>query len=112
MRERNQANTSEIKDTQPSLSVSLSFQCSGEGGIRTHGSPYEPQRFSRPPRSTTPAPLLNGFRIIAQASLEFHLFPHCGVMDRIDPGLIQFFLKCHGCIVLAVDQEHTLEGVF
>src|SRR5215207_9115353 len=30
---------------------------SGGGGIRTLGGPKGPQRFSRPPRSTTPAPL-------------------------------------------------------
>jgi hypothetical protein len=30
---------------------------SGGGGIRTHGGRNRPQRFSRPPRSTTPAPL-------------------------------------------------------
>src|SRR5205814_10536035 len=30
----------------------------GEGGIRTLGPPQEGQRFSRPPRSTAPAPLL------------------------------------------------------
>lgn len=29
----------------------------GEGGIRTLGPPQEGQRFSRPPRSTAPAPL-------------------------------------------------------
>src|SRR5213594_1832605 len=29
----------------------------GEGGIRTLGTPYGVQRFSRPPRSTAPAPL-------------------------------------------------------
>ncbi len=31
---------------------------SGGGGIRTLGTAYAVQRFSRPPRSTTPAPLL------------------------------------------------------
>ena len=35
------------------------FSC-GEGGIRTHGGPVGPQRFSRPPRSTTLAPLQVG----------------------------------------------------
>jgi hypothetical protein len=32
----------------------------GEGGIRTHGPPEGGQRFSRPSRSTTPAPLRTG----------------------------------------------------
>jgi hypothetical protein len=32
----------------------------GEGGIRTLGTPYGVQRFSRPPRSTAPAPLRGG----------------------------------------------------
>ena len=31
---------------------------SGGGGIRTHGRPFGRQRFSRPPRSTAPAPRL------------------------------------------------------
>ncbi|SVC69345.1 uncharacterized protein METZ01_LOCUS322199 [marine metagenome] len=31
-------------------------ECGGGGGIRTHGT-HKAQRFSRPPRSTTPAPL-------------------------------------------------------
>ena len=35
----------------------LSRATSGGGGIRTHEPPCDGQRFSRPPRSTTPAPL-------------------------------------------------------
>src|SRR3954466_7473903 len=45
-------------------SVSANIRCSlglqaagGEGGIRTLGPPQGGQRFSRPPRSTAPAPL-------------------------------------------------------
>ena len=38
------------------LSVAIRHY-SGGGGIRTHGRPNGRQRFSRPPRSTTPAPL-------------------------------------------------------
>ena len=34
------------------------YKSGGEGGIRTHGT-QSAQRFSRPPRSTTPAPLRN-----------------------------------------------------
>ena len=33
-------------------------ECGGETGIRTLGT-QSAQRFSKPPRSTTPAPLLN-----------------------------------------------------
>ena len=36
---------------------------SGGGGIRTHEGPNGPQRFSRPPRSTTPAPLRDESRV-------------------------------------------------
>src|SRR3954447_2223684 len=43
----------------------------GEGGIRTLGPPQGGQRFSRPPRSTAPAPLPpNGGKGLAQASGE------------------------------------------
>src|SRR6266478_4802903 len=43
----------------------------GEGGIRTLGPPQEGQRFSRPPRSTAPAPLLaNGGIDLARAPQE------------------------------------------
>ncbi len=35
----------------------MKSRISGEAGIRTLGDPKEPQRFSRPPRSTTLAPL-------------------------------------------------------
>jgi DNA polymerase IV len=40
--------------------VRRAAQLSGGGGIRTHEAPYDAQRFSRPPRSTTPAPLRDG----------------------------------------------------
>ena len=43
----------------------------GEGGIRTLGPPQEGQRFSRPPRSTAPAPLrLSGGNDLARQSRE------------------------------------------
>src|SRR5689334_9925627 len=43
----------------------------GEGGIRTLGPPQGGQRFSRPPRSTAPAPLhTSGARDLAQAAGE------------------------------------------
>ena len=43
----------------------------GEGGIRTLGPPQRGQRFSRPPRSTAPAPLHpNGGDGLAQAGRE------------------------------------------
>jgi hypothetical protein len=38
---------------------------SGGGGIRTLGGPKGPQRFSRPPRSTAPAPLRSRHRVLA-----------------------------------------------
>jgi hypothetical protein len=43
----------------------------GEGGIRTLGPPQEGQRFSRPPRSTAPAPLHpNGCKHLPRATAE------------------------------------------
>src|SRR3954465_9099150 len=43
----------------------------GEGGIRTLGPPQRGQRFSRPPRSTAPAPLHpNGGKGLAQVVKE------------------------------------------
>jgi hypothetical protein len=40
----------------------------GGGGIRTHEGPKGPQRFSRPPRSTTPAPLRDSSQRLARES--------------------------------------------
>jgi hypothetical protein len=46
-------------------------QTGGEGGIRTLGPPQRGQRFSRPPRSTAPAPLrLSGGRDLAYRCRE------------------------------------------
>src|ERR1043166_7251948 len=43
----------------------------GEGGIRTLGPPQGGQRFSRPPRSTAPAPLrLSGAEDLARSPEE------------------------------------------
>ena len=48
-----------------------SNETGGEGGIRTLGPPQGGQRFSRPPRSTAPAPLhANGGEELAQAAAE------------------------------------------
>jgi hypothetical protein len=45
--------------------------CGGEGGIRTLGAPQRAQRFSRPPRSTAPAPLRkSGARDLAWSRSE------------------------------------------
>ena len=44
------------EDGKKRLTQAVFGPASGGGGIRTHGAPYEAQRFSRPPRSTAPAP--------------------------------------------------------
>ena len=43
------------------LHLNRSLNFSGKGGIRTHGT-QSVQRFSRPPRSTTPAPFQSSYR--------------------------------------------------
>jgi hypothetical protein len=48
-----ESGTSKTGENTPHLA-----QRSGGGGIRTHGPPCGGQRFSRPPRSTAPAPRL------------------------------------------------------
>jgi hypothetical protein len=48
---------------------------SGEGGIRTHGGPVGPQRFSRPPRSTTLAPL--------QFPTLYPIFPFISIINEL-----------------------------
>jgi hypothetical protein len=50
---------------------------SGGGGIRTLGGPKGPQRFSRPPRSTAPAPL-RGVMMIGVGS---GVCPHIWLID-------------------------------
>ncbi len=58
----------------------------GEGGIRTLGPPQEGQRFSRPPRSTAPAPLqLSGGKELAR-SLEEQQENKIGNWHRIGTG--------------------------
>src|SRR6266851_6853667 len=47
------------------------YRVGGEGGIRTLGPPQGGQRFSRPPRSTAPAPLHpNGGRDLPRGARE------------------------------------------
>ena len=58
----------------------------GEGGIRTLGPPQEGQRFSRPPRSTAPAPLLaNGGIDLARAPQEQQENESSGSASEITP---------------------------
>jgi hypothetical protein len=61
------------------------MQNGGEGGIRTLGPPQEGQRFSRPPRSTAPAPLpLSGCNELACSALE-HQENRSGFWSQVGP---------------------------
>src|SRR5205807_4992842 len=53
----------------------------GEGGIRTHGTPHRAQRFSRPPRSTTLAPLRGSAGRKLAAPRRF-----CNAQSRFGPA--------------------------
>ncbi len=81
----------------------------GEGGIRTHGGPSGPQRFSRPPRSTTPASLQQ----VSDYTLKVELLPFFS-----DHRYWQLWVLSHlvdqspGFFRLTMEEDYPLYGAF